>query len=148
MVKIVKAVKRTPKCYELFIQNSKQRMYERLNEALDPITCIQVTLTILIETFLELLICSSISMRMFSIRDFWNFSDKISVGLSFVALIVLFLFVLLGLKFTFFDARNLSIVNKAKRNKIYGDVLDVARADHVEMAKETAKKAKEAAPDL
>ena len=73
--------KQTPNCFELLVENSKKRLAKSLDYFLRPLNVLNITITVLIESFQELIICTAVSMGMFEIRDYWTTSDKVSVTL-------------------------------------------------------------------
>ena len=62
-------------------------------------------ITVLIESFQELLTCTAISMGMFEYRDYWKTPDKVSVAMQFIILGTLIAFIVFNLYFTFYKAR-------------------------------------------
>ena len=92
-------------------ENTKKKAAEMSDSYTSLKFIFHILITVLIESFYELLTCSAVSMRMFDYRKYWELPDKISVALSFIALAALIAFIFFNLYFTFYRARQLSILH-------------------------------------
>ena len=95
----------TPSFWKVLKENTKKKVAELSDNYTSAKFIFHLLITILLESFYELLTCSAVSMRMFDYKKYWQLPDKISVALSFIALAALIAFIAFNLYFTFYKAR-------------------------------------------
>ena len=122
-----KIVKETPSCWQLMKENTKKRILFRLDQYTSPMVMFQILLVVFVESFQELLTCTSISMKMFEYRPYWKTQDKVSVVFQFCTLGSLIAFVLYNLYFTLYKARQLSLLHLNLHKEEYKHVTEEVR---------------------